>query len=240
METSTPPSFIPHDTVQQTTSFSRRTPAVGGLADILLVIAIILCGASGAVAGGVFLYGQYLDRTAASKLTQLQRAQAALDPSTFEQFIRLDDRMNVAGTLLQGHLAPALFFDMLNQTTLTTVSFSSLDMDVNDSNQIQIKMAGVARGVNSIALQSELFGKNTFVSSPIFSGISRQQDGVHFSVSASLKPGSLAYARAIAGTSTPADISTPAVAPEPSGTPSPFERAATQPPAPTTPPVPTQ
>ena len=201
-------SFIPHDTAQMAVPTGGPGRSAG-LADVAFMLALVLCAASLSVAGGIFLYGQYLATLGASKLEQLDRAKAALDPSLIEQLSRLEDRMRSADTLLGRHLAPGIFFDMLGQTTLATVSFTALDMDASDARHVALKMTGVAQGVNSIALQAEVFGKNGVIASPIFSGISRQQDGVHFSVAASVNPSAIAWGRVVSGAPIPTEQAAP-------------------------------
>lgn len=188
-ETGTPGSFIPHDTALA----PARTRAHNGLADLLLLSGIVLLIASGALGVGVFLYGQFLQTQSASKVDQLKRAQAAFEPALIQQITRLDDRMYAASSILSTHLAPTAFFQALNQATLQTVSFSSLDLETPDPQRITVKMQGVAQSVNSIALQAELFSKSGVISSPIFSDIARSPEGVRFSLSAVVNPSALSY-----------------------------------------------
>lgn len=215
-ESGTPGSFIPHDTAV------TPTRARGGaLNDLLLLCGIVLLVASGALAVGVFLYAQFLQTQNASKITQLQRAEAAFEPSLIEQITRLDDRMHAADSILGEHIAPTSLFQALNQATLQTVSFQTLDFEAPDAEHITVKMQGVAQSVNSIALQAELFSKNGVIASPIFSNIAREADGVHFDLAATVNPAALNYTTFISSASgaaaiqgqqtTPATATTPTV-----------------------------
>lgn len=185
-----PANFIPHDTAQAAPSSSRQS----GLPEFLLLAAVVLLVASGALAGAVFVYAQYLQTANASKLQQLVRAKDAFDPATIQELGRLDDRMHAADAILGKHLAPSAFFNALSQATLSTVSFNDLALQASDPNHITVQMTGVAQSVNSIALQAEIFSKNGVITSPIFSGISRQQDGVHFNLTALINPSAVGYA----------------------------------------------
>lgn len=189
MAEGTPGAFIPHDTVAPVVR--KRA---GGLNDLLLLSGIVLFVASAALAVAVFLYQQFLQTESTSKLAQLQRAKAAFEPSLIEQLTRLDDRMHAADGLLSAHVAPSAFFHALEQATLATVAFQSLDFQAADARHITVKMQGIAKSVNSIALQADLFSKNGVITSPIFSGIARQPDGVHFSLSAVVNPNAINYA----------------------------------------------
>ena len=188
-------SFIPHDT-SVAPSAARR---VGGLNDLLLLCSAVLLVASVALAIGVFLYGQYLVTENAKKVEEVNRANNAVQPELIQTYTRLDDRMKAAESVLAAHIAPSIFFQALQQTTLQTVSFQSLDFQVADSQNLSIKMVGVAESVNSIALQADLFSKNGVITSPIFSNIARQADGVHFNLAAVVNPSKINYVKAAAG-----------------------------------------
>jgi hypothetical protein len=139
-------------------------------------------------------------------LQQLQRAKDAFEPSLIQELTRLDDRMHAADQILSAHLAPIALFDALQQSTLSTVAFGTLDFLAVDPQRMTISTTGVARGVNSIALQADLFSKNGVITNPIFSDISRQPDGVHFTLGAVVNPAAINYARLLTG-GTPSALS---------------------------------
>lgn len=180
-----------------------------GLAELLVLISIVLFVASVALAAGVFLYGQFLESSARSKINQLERAKAAFEPSLIHELSRLDDRMRTAGDILGRHIAPSVFFKMLELTTISTVAYTSLDFN-SDREDMTIAMDGVAASVNSIALQADLFSKGGVVTSPIFSNIDRKLDGVHFTLSALVNPAAITYVQAVSG-ATPSGSMAPSV-----------------------------
>ena len=196
MESGIPNSFIPKDA--SVANVSARHYESGGMAELLSLISVVLVIASAALAGGAFLYNQYLTSQGSSKLSQIQEAQAAFDPALIRTLTRLNDRMDAAQSLLSAHVSPTAFFYTLNQTTLTTVSFTGLDLQTSDPKHMIVKMQGVAQSVNSIALQADLFGKGAMLVNPIFSNIDRQSDGVHFDLIATLNPAALNYSQLLA------------------------------------------
>ncbi len=195
MEPGLQSSFIPKDASAATPLPKQR--ASGGLSEVGMLLAIVLLVASAALAGAVFLYEQYAQSSSVSKLEQLQRAKEAFEPALIQELTRLDDRMRASEALLSAHTAPIAFFDALQKSTLTTISFQTLDLQANDSQHMTVKITGVAEGVNSIALQADLFSKNGIILNPIFSDISRQADGVHFTLSAIINPESVSYTQLI-------------------------------------------
>lgn len=207
MESGIQSSFIPHDAGQPEKLRARGT---GGLADLLLVLGIVALAASAALGGAVFLYQQYVNSVASSDVAQLQRAKQQFEPALVQQLIRLDDRMQASESILTAHIAPSAFFDVLDQVTVKTISYSSLSFEATDPRQIQIKMQGVAQSVNSIAFQDDLMSQSGVFTNPIFSNIDRQNDGVHFNVTALVNPAAINYAQlAGAGAATlPAEMPT--------------------------------
>ena len=179
MEPAGQPSFIPHDAGE---SKAARRSSEGGLWDLLLMLGIVALAVSCALAAGVFVYQQYLKTSINRSLDRLREAREQFDPSLVNQLTRLDNRMQSADDLLATHLAPSAFFSVLDQITAQTVAYQGLEMEVNDPRRITLKMSGVARSVNSIAFQADLLSQSGVFTSPIFSNLDRQKDGVHFSL----------------------------------------------------------
>lgn len=193
-------TFIPHEI--PTAIGQNRAHRRGG-AELFSLVSLVLFVASGALAAGVFLYGEYLESSAASKTDQLERAKAAFEPSLIRELTRLDDRMRAAGEILGKHIAPTAFFKMLEQTTIQTIAFSTLGFEASDSQHMKISMKGLAASVNAIALQADLFAKGGMVVSPIFSDIDRRADGVHFSLTAQINPSAINFAQIVVTAATP-------------------------------------
>ena len=191
METGIQSSFIPRDAGETTVTAPKLSGA--GLSDLALLAAIVLFVASAALAGGVFLYKQYLETATNSKIDQLQRAKQAFEPALIQELTRLDDRMHAGASILANHIAPSRFFQVLSQATLSTVAFRSLMFEAADKQHIAIKMNGVAQSVNSIALQAQILSKNGVIASPIFSNIGREPGGVKFDLSALVNPAAINY-----------------------------------------------
>ena len=197
MESGIQSSFIPQDAGEVKVA-APRIGGGAGFSELVLLLCIVLVVASGALAGAVFVYKQYMQTSLDSKKQALQRAKDAFDPSLIQQLTRLDDSMHAGSTILSQHIAPTLFLDALSQATLSTIQFTSMQIDENDLQHINVKFNGVAQSVNSIALQAQVFSKNAVIADPIFANIGRQPDGVHFSLSVVLNPKVLSYEQMIA------------------------------------------
>lgn len=203
MESNIKSSFIPRDTAQDTRPGRRRSNST---ADLFVLFAIVLLVASVALGVSVFLYVKFLESSLASKQEQLGRAQASFEPALIAELNRLDDRMRTAEDLLAVHLAPSILLKTLEELTLETVAFGMMQYSAQEKAGIALEFSGVARSVNSIALQADLFGKHGAIVSPIFSNINRGSDGVRFDLTANVNPTNLRYqtlVQALVGTPPP-------------------------------------
>lgn len=201
MESQIQNSFIPDDTVRK--EGTKRTAGGRGAFDILVLAGVILLVVSIALAVAVFLYEQYLQSSLASKRQQLERAQSAFEPALIAELTRLDDRMKAGEDVLSRHIAPSALFAVLEQLTLETVSFKNMTFQVVTPSEINISLNGIARSVNSVALQADLFGRHSAIASPIFSNINREQGGVTFDVEALVNPNAIRYVNVLQARSAP-------------------------------------
>jgi len=165
----------------------------GGAGDIFILIAIVALAASLALAAGVFLYDRFLEANAQKKSTQLERARQAFDPNLITELVRLDSRLQAADAVLANHLAPSELFNLLEELTLQSVSYDSLDYSIGEGDAITISMKGKAHSVNGVALQASVFGQHNAISNPIFSDLDLVSDGVAFKVSAQVNPSAIRY-----------------------------------------------
>jgi flagellar basal body-associated protein FliL len=203
MESKIKSSFIPRDTSQN--NFHTAKKRGGSTADIFVLLSIVLLVASLALGVAVFLYVKFLESSLGGKKEQLQRAEASFEPALIAELNRLDDRMRAGEEILDQHIAPSVLFRTLEELTLNTVSFTTMQYLAERGAGINIEFSGVARSVNSIALQADLFAKHGAIVSPIFSNINRDQKGVRFDLSADINPSALRYS-ALVNTATSQNV----------------------------------
>lgn len=196
MESKIKSSFIPQDAGKQ----ARPKPSIGDGSDLLMLGAIILLMASLTLAGGVFLYSKYLGNSIAVKQSSIDRARAAIEPALIEELSRLDIRMRSSDALLGRHVSMSTVFSLLEQITLQSIELTELGIISSGSEAVKIVLKGAAKSVNSIALQSDLYGKSGIITSPIFSDINRKSNGLtQFRVDALLNLNAIRYRNLIAG-----------------------------------------
>src|SRR3989338_98146 len=161
-------SFIPKKPL------SATGPQQEGIS-LVFSVALILFFVTAVVAGGVFFYGVIIKKQEASLTTSIERAKEAVEPELVEELGRLDARIKSSGSILDNHLVASSIFKLLEELTFPTVSFESFYYTVESDGTIALRLSGVARNYESIALQSVAFGENQFIESPIFSNLQLNQ-----------------------------------------------------------------
>jgi hypothetical protein len=154
----------------------RNRGSFSGLANL---IALVIFIASLLGAGGVYFYRASLQSTIEGYKESLTRARAAFEPTLITKLQVLDKRMKSSTEILANHIAVSPIFSLLGELTLPTVRYSDFSYEFNKQNKnlVDIKITGQAKGYNYIALQADLFGKNSFIKNPIFSDFSLDQLG---------------------------------------------------------------
>lgn len=176
-----PTSFVPHPAGPATRRFSTDVTGVFGFfAYMVLVVAFVS-------ALGVFFYNRILVADQVAKDAALAKAEATIDPTTVEGFVRLRNRLNNGGTLFKKHVAFSNFFTSLETLLPATARFSSLHLSLDSSGIPKIEGSGIAKNFNALAAVSTAFAADGHIKDAIFSKISINKDNsVSFELSAKL------------------------------------------------------
>lgn len=184
------------------TSFIPKKPLVEEKAprshkvSLFNFLATLVFFASLAAAGGMYFYKSTLESGIEKKQADLERAQAAFDPGTIQELITLDRRINTSMELLDKHMIISPIFDLLSDSTLTTVQFTDFKFETPDatSDEIKVELIGVAPGYKTIGLEEEAFAKNQYIKNPVFSNLTLGTKGqVTFNVTFTVDPALLEY-----------------------------------------------
>jgi len=147
----------------------RRPQSVG--ANLFLIVTVIIGIAAAVAAGGTFAYEKYLTYQLEQKAAQLAAAQAQVDETRVEEFVRLRDRLASGEQILTSHVMLTRFFDTLEDVTLQNVRFSSMSITIAGDSTAKLDMEGTARNFNALAAQSSAFAGERTIRRAIFSGI---------------------------------------------------------------------
>jgi len=184
-----PTSFVPHSA--SATSRRSATDFVGIFGFISYIVLCIVF----VLAIGIFFYGRILSTDKVAKDAELAQAQAAIDPATIEEFVRLRDRLSSGETLLANHTAFSGFFSSLSTLIPTTIRFSSMHLSMNDAGTVNFDGSGVAKSFNALAAASLTFSQDGRIKDAIFSNITidSKDNSVSFTLSSSLDPKLIAF-----------------------------------------------
>lgn len=200
-------SFIPKESL-----IAERGPRPqkrSSFAFINLIAGFVLV-ASVLISGGMFLFKTYTVSSIQSKRDSLEKQRAAFEPATIEELARLDRRLLAAEKLLKSHVALSILFTDLEARTGTNLRFKTFKYEPAGSGRTAIQMSGTAKSFNSVALQSEAFGKSVILKDPIFSNLNLDQSGnVVFDFTAFIDPARVSYAASIVDSGTPITPITP-------------------------------
>lgn len=182
-------SFIPKKPIATVESRPKS-----GVINLFYLFALIVFIGVIILAGGIFAYQKLLINSVESKTESLNRAREAFEPALIREISRLDDRINAAREILNKHTAPSEFFELLELSTLKNIQFEDLSYRTESDGRTSVQMRGKALSFGSVALQSDIFGKNKFISEPIFSDLDLDVKGnVIFSFSAFIEPELISY-----------------------------------------------
>ncbi len=191
-------SFIPKQIL--TTDTHRERPTIGLFSLIALFVFIL----SLLFLGGSYAYAFYLRgvierpcRETSFTATldcgleaKLKRIRENLQQNVIDDLRHKDAKIRAAESLLGRHNTVVPIFALLEDYTLKTISYSSLDYTGD-----QLTLSGEARSYESIALQSDIFFDEVReIDSFLFSDLSPDASGrVRFKLLIKLKPGLDSY-----------------------------------------------
>jgi len=189
-------SFIPKKPIQ--TQVGKVGSARKDGINFFMLIAVILFLASLLLTAGVFAYKLTVQGSIESQIRTLEKAQQAFDPKFVVKASRLNSRIINANDILNSHLAPSEIFDLLEEFTLQTVTFSSFKFEDGEDGTIKILASGEGDSFRSIVLQSDKFGESGYLRDVLFSGLEPTEfNNIAFSFEASLDPQLILYRKSL-------------------------------------------
>ncbi len=148
-------------------------------------------------AGGVYFWQSALTTQVKDAQASLQKARDKFEINSVRDLQTLEKRLGSADELVTNHIVMAPIFQALQEMTLKTVRFTKFSYTFTGTTNVkdmQIKMSGIAKNYNSLALQADALGKNKYFRDPIFSNLSLDDKGnILFEVQFSLDPIFLSY-----------------------------------------------
>lgn len=183
-------SFIPKKPLAQ-----DRVPREKPIS-ILNVIATIIFFASLSVGVVFYFYKLSLADSIEKMANDLERAQAAFEPTLIYELETLDRRITASQEILDRHISVTPIMTGLSAITLKSVQFTDFDFSVGTDNKniIEVTLKGKAKSYTAIALQAEELKKQPAFIDPIFSNLSLDTKGnVVFDLNFEVDPAFVSY-----------------------------------------------
>ncbi|MBI2046298.1 MAG: hypothetical protein HYT28_02670 [Parcubacteria group bacterium] len=184
-------SFIPKQAIVKTAAPERGVGGATVFATFLALVAIVLYG-------GLFVYRSVLNKDINDFAVSLDRARGAFETSLITELQTVDARLSTGDTLLKQHVALSPVFALLEESTVQTLRYKNFAMRAESGGAYSINLRGEADDYASIALQSDIFSQNKYITDHIFSNLTLNQDGrISFDLNAKINSGLLSYAQTI-------------------------------------------
>ncbi len=199
-------SFIPKKPLAEDRAASTPVRSFG----LVSLIGTIIFFATLASAGAVYLYKATLTKQVADLSASLVRARQAFEPSLVEILQTLDKRLSASKEILANHVTVSPILKSLEELTLKSVRFSKFAYEIGeDGKTVTVEMSGQARSYTSIALQSDMFGRNKYIQDVVFSNLQLDPQGnVGFNLSFNVDPAFLNFTNVVSGTTQPTALNT--------------------------------
>lgn len=184
------PNAGPHDTTVKQPGVKRTRTLMGVIGKLIFTLTIL-------AAVGVFGYRFYLNYRIENMGVELTNARAELDPDTIEELLDLNDRLNVAQSLISRHQTLSTLFTYLEESTQPSVGLVSFEY-MNTKEGLELLIRGEAEGYAALAAQADLWGENTSLREQTFSDLILNERGnVVFSFKALVDPSFVSYSKLI-------------------------------------------
>lgn len=161
--------------------------------NLFLIIAGVIFVASLSLTAFGYFYNKQLVIKKAELDAELVRRQKELRPNDVAYLKRLDQRLALAAEVMGKHVAFSNIFTFLETVTSQNVRFGKMSV-VSSPTESKMTLNGVARSINSVAYQSDIFRGEKASINPIFKGLKLDEKGnFQFSVDMSIDPKLVLY-----------------------------------------------
>jgi hypothetical protein len=188
-------TFIPHRPMMPGGAAERKNSSNVTILGIISGIVLVVMGGLSLL---VFFYKDALINSNNEKKEKISQEIAAIDPMLTEDLTTLKARIDAATELFRSHIALSTLFSVLQQSTLASIQYQTLDYTQEDNIGFSVKLKGIAGGFNDVAYQSDVLSQNTYLKeSKISNFILTDEGNVEFLVEAMIDPDQVTFAKAL-------------------------------------------
>ncbi len=182
---------------------------------VLMLIGVLLFVVSVAGAGFTFVAKSVLLKTQDDYRVNLADNEKRFNVPLIEELKKATLKIDLAKQLIQNHVAVSEALTIVSALTAEKVHFADFEFSAADptgkstlgGGAYKIRMKGIADSFNSIAFQSDVFGKsqkygtNKVLKNPILSDLSLDTNGdVKFNFTADITPSDILYEKVLSST----------------------------------------
>lgn len=190
-------SFIPQQPLLKVEDSSRRRESV----DVILAASFVIFFVVLVVWGGMYFYKAGVDRRVLAIEKELESKEASLKPDEIDRYKVIDERLNVAGKLLRGHVAFSAILTLLEKITAQNIGWTTFSYVTDDTNGSEsLNLTGQAQSYSAVYAQVEAWRnmrkilKEVRVGTPLLNSASGV---VTFEATLVIDPSYIKYARTI-------------------------------------------
>lgn len=154
MDTKFKSSFIPKTAFEESGLKREGFGFFGVLVVLVFIVSLV-------VSGGAFFYKMMLKSDIGNLKSQVSSALAAIDKKSVNEIVLFDKQLDSVREVLSRHVAVSQFFEMLEKDSVSQIQFMNLNFSAYPGSNITVSMDGKARSYSAIALQEDVFIKNT-------------------------------------------------------------------------------
>lgn len=180
-------SFIPKKTFAGPV-YKSRGPG------LFLVFSFLILLISGVFYGGLFFYGNTLQKQVTGLSSSLERVKVAFELPLINELFTISEKINSSKILLSQHRTLLPVFDLLEKLTLKDVRFKSFRFSFSKESGPLILMDGQTKNYSTLASQGDILGKDKNIKKVSFSNLSLGSKGmVNFTIHLVLEQSILNY-----------------------------------------------
>ena len=192
MENSFQTSFIPKKPIIGANVISDSKSSTVSVFIILSTVTLLIVAG---ITGGLFFYNKYLSGQIDVLSASIVKSQSNFDQETITELSLYNKRYSTANSVLNSHIVLSPLFKLISDVTIPTVQYTKFNEDTV-TNDVSVKMSGIARDYRSVALQADVFNssKSRSFKNVVFSNITRDKSGsVFFDIVFSIDKSLLSY-----------------------------------------------
>ncbi len=175
-------SFIPKDPITEEVFKKKKAGVLGVLAVSLFVTSIILSVA-------MYFYKGIIKSDIQNLQSQLAESEKNIDKKTINDMSQFGKKLDTAKSIVLRHQVISNFLEALSSSTVSSVQFIDFSYSNLKEGELTVNLKGKATSYAGVALQENVFSKNKYFKSILFSNLTLADKGlVSFDLAISVDP----------------------------------------------------